>query len=185
MRIALTQRQYEINSIVHDCLDPRWYKFFSPHDVVSIPNVDGMNIRLDSMIDILVITGGGETKSRSRTEHTVFAQAVKRGIPILGVCHGAFFINYLYDGINAPLEGHREVEHLIFMGEQVFEVNSYHDMGIYELGEDLKPTAFTKNNEIEAFKHKELPIWGILWHPERMKNPVLPPLFLKILREGQ
>jgi gamma-glutamyl-gamma-aminobutyrate hydrolase PuuD len=27
---------------------------------------------------------------------------------------------------------------------------------------------------IEAFKHQALPIYGIVWHPERMDVPVLP-----------
>lgn len=181
MKIAITQRPYEIKGITHDCLDPKWYDLLAPHEVVAVPNVK--NIELSESIDMFILTGGENTVSRKDVETMCVAHAIKHNKPILGVCHGAFFLNYLYNGINAPIEGHRNGEHPIYLGGQLFMVNSYHDMGIYELGPELKATAFTKENQIEAFKHKELPIWGIVWHPERMKIPVLPPLFLKLLQE--
>jgi len=184
MRIALTQRQMEIKGIVHDCLDPEWYRLFSPHEVVPIPNPKNMDIELDPSIDMLVITGGGETKERTRTELSAFNQARKRNLPILGICHGALFLNYLFDGVNGPVEGHRGTEHTILMrNATVYKVNSFHDMGIFELGKRLHPSAITVDNQVEAFKHYDYPIWGVLWHPERQKHPVLPPLFVELLNE--
>ena len=43
-----------------------------------------------------------------------------------------------------------------------------------DLADCLEPIAFDDNGVVEAFKHKELPQWGIVWHPERMVTPVLP-----------
>jgi putative glutamine amidotransferase len=59
------------------------------------------------------------------------------------------------------------------MEGKTFIVNSYHDMGIYLIGDDIEVIA-ESNDGIEAFKHISLPHWGIVWHPERMDNPVLP-----------
>lgn len=186
MRIALTQRQTEINGIVHDCLDPNWYRLFSPHEVVPIPNPKGMAIELDNSIDMLVITGGDETRDRALSELSVFKQARKRNLPILGICHGALFLNYLFDGVNGPVEGHRGKDHTILMRNGiVYNVNSFHDAGIFELGKRLWPSAITKDKQVEAFKHMDHDIWGVLWHPERMKNPVLPPLVAKLLKENE
>ena len=50
------------------------------------------------------------------------------------------------------------------------EVNSYHRNIIEKefLGTNLQPFAISTNdNTIEGFFHKDLPIIGVMWHPER------------------
>ena len=49
-------------------------------------------------------------------------------------------------------------------------VNSFHNNIIREkdLGKELESFAITKDdNTIEGFRHKSLPILGVMWHPER------------------
>ena len=46
---------------------------------------------------------------------------------------------------------------------------------------DFIAIAYDSEGNPEAFKHKTLPIYGMLWHPERMENPVLPPEVKKLL----
>ena len=171
MKIAITQRQTEINGFVHDCLDPNWYSLLKDHELIIVPNL--INIDLDIDVDMLIISGGNHTEARYKTELVVCDWAMRNAIPILGVCHGAFFLNYAFKGIDAKVEGHRGKDHAVIMEGQEYIVNSYHDICIYELGKDLTPIART-DAHVEAFKHKDLPIWGIVWHPERMENPVLP-----------
>ena len=171
MKIAITQRQTEINGFVHDCLDPNWYSLLKGHELIIVPNL--INIDLDIDVDMLIISGGNHTEARYKTELVVCDWAMRNAIPILGVCHGAFFLNYAFKGIDAKVEGHRGKDHAVIMEGQEYIVNSYHDICIYELGKDLTPIART-DAHVEAFKHKDLPIWGIVWHPERMENPVLP-----------
>jgi putative glutamine amidotransferase len=171
MKIAITQRQIEINGFMHDCLDPNWYRLFKGHELIIIPNL--INIDLDIDLDMLVVSGGNHSEARYKTELMVCDWAMRNGIPILGVCHGAFFLNYAFKGIDAEIKDHRNVEHTIIMEDQEYIVNSYHDVCIYELGKDLTPIAWT-GDHVEAFKHKDLPIWGIVWHPERMDDPILP-----------
>ena len=60
-------------------------------------------------------------------------------------------------------------------------VNSFHTVGIASLAEELVAIAMDREYNIEAFKHKEKRIWGVVWHPERMENPVLPPEVKKLL----
>jgi putative glutamine amidotransferase len=171
MKIAITQRQIEINECIHDCLDPNWYKLLKGHELIIIPNL--IHIDLDIDIDMLIISGGGHTTARYKTELLVCDWAMRTGVPILGVCHGAFFLNYAFKGIDAEIKHHRKIEHTITMEGQEYIVNSYHDVCIFELGKDLTPVAWA-GDHVEAFKHKDLPIWGIVWHPERMADPVLP-----------
>ena len=60
------------------------------------------------------------------------------------------------------------------MGEKIYTVNSYHTQMIEKLPEDFVPLAEDKDGNVEAFRHNEFPVFGILWHPERMSDPVLP-----------
>jgi putative glutamine amidotransferase len=52
-------------------------------------------------------------------------------------------------------------------------VNSYHSGCIFKLGSDLDAFAWA-DDFVEGFKHHTLPIWGLVWHPERMERPIIP-----------
>jgi gamma-glutamyl-gamma-aminobutyrate hydrolase PuuD len=177
MKIAITQRQVEINGFVYDCLEQGWYNFFLDHEVIPVPNLS--NIGLD--VDMLVISGGETTEDRYQTEVACAAWALENDLPILGVCHGAFLLNYLFTGINAKeLKGHHNTYHKIQMEDEDHLVNSYHHMSITELGFDLEPIAYC-GDLIEGFKHTQRDIWGLVWHPERMEDPVLPSDLRKLI----
>ena len=60
-------------------------------------------------------------------------------------------------------------------------VRCYHAQAIKELGKDMTAIAHDDKGNIEAFKHNKHPIYGVVWHPERMKNPVLPTEVKKLL----
>lgn len=170
MKIAISQRQIEINGIVYDCLEQGWYHLFVNHEIIPLPNLS--NIAID--VDMLVLSGGENTEDRYQTEVACSLWAIENDIPILGVCHGAFLLNYLHSGINAKdIKNHHNTEHEIRMEGKTYTVNSYHHMAIDELGIDLDPIAHC-DAMVEGFKHRNRDIWGLVWHPERMDVPVLP-----------
>jgi putative glutamine amidotransferase len=169
MKIGISQRQVEINGFVYDCLEQGWYEFFLGHELIPIPNLN--NIGLD--VDMLVLSGGETTEDRYQTEVACTAWAIENDVPILGVCHGAFLLNFLYSGTNVKTLGHQNTKHTVHMEGQEYIVNSYHSMMIQELGIGLDVIAHC-DAVVEAFKHTQLPVWGIVWHPERMDDPVLP-----------
>lgn len=171
MNIGITQTQMERNGVVYDCLDPRWYSFFYPHSVMPLPNITDISVDHD----LLVISGGDHSYDRNITEMERWNECILNNIPIIGICHGAFFLNYMHDGINQEIKEHKNTEHKIIMNGDVHVVNSYHTTGIFELGEDLEPIAVCEEDgSIEAFKHRSRDIWGLVWHPERMVDPILP-----------
>lgn len=176
MKIAITQRQLSINGITYDCLEQGWYRLLSSHEVIAIPNL--VNIDLDA--DMLILSGGNSSKDRYETEMFCCEWAKERNIPTLGVCHGAFFLNFLYGGMNGDIDGHQNTTHDIIMENSTVEVNSYHQMAITELAPDLEALAYS-SDRVEGFRHCSLPIWGLVWHPERMKVPVLPNALREIL----
>ena len=49
-------------------------------------------------------------------------------------------------------------------------LNSYHNFAITKLGKKLIKIACAEDGSIEAFKHFDKRILGIMWHPERYKK---------------
>ena len=169
MKIGITQRQVVINDIVYDCLEQGWFYMLSDHELIVLPNL----INIDVDIDLLILSGGNDSEARYQTELFCCTWALERNIPIIGICHGAFFLNELNNGTNSTIEGHHNTTHDIIMENQTYTVNSYHTTSIEELGNELEPIAWA-GEYIEAFKHKTKSIWGLVWHPERMDILVLP-----------
>lgn len=170
MKIALTQRPFTIRGIEYDCLEHGWYRLLTKHDLVPIPNVATF---YPPGIDFLILTGGNSSPARDQVERSLTSWAMAHEIPIIGVCHGAFFLNEYFGGSNGTIDGHKNTVHLIEMHGQEYEVNSFHGLSISNLAKNLNVLA-TCVDDIEAFKHENKQIWGIIWHPERMDVPILP-----------
>jgi gamma-glutamyl-gamma-aminobutyrate hydrolase PuuD len=170
MNIAISQRELTIRGTAYDCLERGWYRLFEGDTIMPIPNLGTCTLNKP---DMLVISGGDPSEIREQTERECFEYALSENIPMLGVCHGAFFLNRMYCGVNGGVNGHQGTEHDVILEGNTYTVNSYHGVAIKELGNNLTPIAWA-DKHIEAFKHNELPIWGLVWHPERMGEPVLP-----------
>ena len=176
MNIAITQRELDIRGWTYDCIQQCWYDFLAHHTLWAIPNKSHFTL---AEADCLILGGGNSSDRRDRTESIAVQLFADK--PIIGVCHGAFFLNTFYGGVNTSIEGHQGTDHSIKMEFKTYQVNSYHSIGIETLADCLEPIAFDNNGNIEAFKHKERPQWGIVWHPERMETPVLPQAVGKLL----
>ena len=107
-------------------------------------------------------------------------QVIKRfgnKIPILGVCLGHQCMAEVFGGkiISARKLMHGKTstihhkKHGIFKGiPSPFEATRYHSLIVEKksLPKVLNITAWTKDNEIMSLKHKNLPLWGVQFHPE-------------------
>jgi gamma-glutamyl-gamma-aminobutyrate hydrolase PuuD len=172
-------REFKIppNNFTFDCLERSWYNFLGNHQLIPHANTKIIDETID--FDCLILTGGADTVARHITENNLFLHAIKNKKPIVGFCHGAFVVNELSGGTNDAIkeriEYHTLSEHEITMEGKTFRVNSYHGQTITKLGPQMIPLAMCDaDNTIEAFKHHTLPIFGVVWHPERMILPVVP-----------
>jgi len=98
-------------------------------------------------------------------------------IPILGVCLGHQCIAEAFGGKVVPARKlmHGKTSMIyhakrgIFKGiANPFEATRYHSLIVQKksLPSSLQVTAWTKDKEIMALKHRRLQVWGVQFHPE-------------------
>ena len=128
------------------------------------------------------IEGHARKESFESELYTVFKSA---GKPILGICDGHQKINCEQGGtLDLNLAERYHVTHFLTAHKIKTEpnsllhevwgdepiVNSYHGFAIDKLGNDLKITARSLDGVPEALEHVSLPIYGLQFHPERMRG---------------
>ena len=113
---------------------------------------------------------------------------IKKCVPVLGICKGIQVINvgfggtlyqdmptaqlHSYDGCDKYHDTTIEKGSWLhgLYGERAI-VNSAHHQAICELGSDLCAIQRCSQDDcIEAIVHRELPILGVQWHPERIDS---------------
>jgi N5-(cytidine 5'-diphosphoramidyl)-L-glutamine hydrolase len=173
MRIGISQREETIgrSGHLHDCLGQNWYSLLKGHNIIPIPNVDSYR---NYDFDMLILSAGNDSSNRFKTERAVYSYALEKGIPVLGVCHGALFLARMIGAETKPVEGHIGNEHLVKLDGRNVVVNSYHELTISKLPDEYEAIATDFDGNIEGFKHKSLPIFGILWHPDKQEVAMLP-----------
>jgi gamma-glutamyl-gamma-aminobutyrate hydrolase PuuD len=134
------------------------------------------------------VTDGREVSLlRDTTEGRLVEAALEHGWPVLGICRGMQFINVYFGGalvqdipsqVGAAVD-HDESEHPVavidpviagWLGAQTFDVNTHHHQAV--LADRLAPdlVAFARSEPdgvIEGVYHRQRPVLGVQWHPER------------------
>jgi gamma-glutamyl-gamma-aminobutyrate hydrolase PuuD len=181
-RILISQRcdAVEGRDEVRDCLDVRWAKILFDLNFIPLPvcselaNEVGYIEQLKP--DGILLSGGndlGQAPKRDQLERQLLDYAIAKHLPVLGVCRGMQMLNRYFGGSLVDVAGHEATRHVL-EGEWAKksgyqQVNSYHNQGVVTktLAEPLTGLASTQDGVIKALKHFSLPLFGIMWHPER------------------
>lgn len=183
MNIAITQRIDHIDEIseTRDCLDQKLNLFVkvAGHIPVPLPNLilntsNNLNMWIKNLnIGGFILSGGenyNENSERDFLEFNLITYALENNIPLLGICRGMQIISKKYGANLKKIPNHVAVNHQV-SGDINEIVNSYHNYSIDSCPKEFKSIAIcNKDKEIEAIKHKKLPIEGWMWHPEREKK---------------
>jgi putative glutamine amidotransferase len=133
---------------------------------------------------------------RTKSERAIYARAVERGLPMLGVCGGMQLMNVERGGTlwqdlhtqapsdvpheqdNSKAEAGHDVEVAAgtklaaAVGAGTLGVNSTHHQAVRSVGDGLVETAVAPDGIVEAFEDPSLPFFvGVQWHPEAMADP--------------
>lgn len=164
--------------------------------------------QLQHEYDGVVITGGHDVEpvlyatepevepkydsARDAFEMKIIKDALKRNLPLLGICRGAQLLNVACGGtLFQQLHLHRvktsnrwtifplktlyksdasEVGNsllLSIMGSKPSKINSLHNQGIDKVGENLIVTGKDADNIVQAIEAPAIPfVLGVQWHPE-------------------
>lgn len=123
-------------------------------------------------------------EERDARELELIALFKETGRPILGICRGIQVINVAFGGsLHQDIPGHAaspdgdachgtrtaDPELKALYGER-FTVNSAHHQSVARLGDGLRAVQWADDGTVEAVRHERLPVFGVQWHPERMRS---------------
>lgn len=179
-----------------DALARDWPRFlgkvFPGESLLYLPNIGAEVTEFATApgIGALLFSGGedwGLVPARDATEAALFAWAQRMVLPVFGVCRGAQVINRLMGGRLGDCTGHIATRHPVDLprpvtGSPRHEVNSFHGGAIRAdgLAPGLTAFAVAPDGTVEGFIGAAGRIIGVMWHPEREKEPA--PLDMALLR---
>ncbi len=145
------------------------------NDEASVPE-------LEAMKPSRVVISPGPCTPREAGVSIDAVQRLGASVPLLGVCLGHQAIGEAFGGktVRAARVMHGKTTRIRHTGEGIFqdlpvplEVTRYHSLvtDTAALPSTLVPVAWSPGTnegeeEIQAVRHRELPIWGVQFHPE-------------------
>ncbi len=127
-----------------------------------------------------IIFSGGPHSVYEKDAPKINLDIEKLGVPLLGICYGLQLINFMLGGKVSPAKNREYGFEKIFIEKNISENNPLfsiknieenivwmsHGDEVTELSAKLVIDSKTRNNVISSFHHKELPIFGVQFHPE-------------------
>jgi putative glutamine amidotransferase len=131
--------------------------------------------------------------ARDAMEMRLIDEAVRRRLPVLGICRGEQLLNVyfggsLYQDVSGFYCEDPETRSILprkrvivaedtklrdLLGPHPRRVNALHRQAIHRLGAGLRVAARDRNGIVQAIEHESLPfLLGVQWHPEYL--PQLP-----------
>jgi putative glutamine amidotransferase len=136
---------------------------------------------------LLTTKTSGTNSARDELETALIAQALERGLPLMGICRGMQLINVvaggsLYQNIEGYYEEYPAIRSVLprkrveliegtrlrqIAGKDELQVNALHSQAIDRLGAQLRICAVEPNGIVQAIEAAgDGLVIGVQWHPE-------------------
>ncbi len=149
--------------------------------VVEVRRNDALSVddALAMQPEAIVLSPGPCTPNEAGICLDMIAAAAARRLPLLGVCLGHQAIGQAFGGkvVRAPTPVHGKVWEISHSGTDIFaglpsplRATRYHSLVVEDLPEVLIPTARTSDGLVMGMAHRDLPIWGVQFHPESIAS---------------
>jgi len=166
------------------CIDIRLinflkYCFINPK--IFIINDSSLNLK---NINLLIISGGNDIYNlekkkknliRNQLDKKVLNNAIKKKIPVLGICYGAQFIAHYFNNKVYKKWGHaRKINKILikdksYLNKNFIKVKCFHNYAINN-HKKFDLIGISEDKTMEFYKIKNKKIYGMMWHPERDLN---------------
>lgn len=181
--IWVTQRVVREQSYneVRDALDQQWVKLLKAagYFVQLVPNnLEWLEQAMTSQLlcDGVLFTGGndlvcvgGDAIERDEVERQLLSYALKKHIPVLGVCRGMQLIATEFGSQLEAVENQVQRVQTNMIDGQQRVVNSFHRWALVDAPNDFRVFAWSEDAKvIKGIQHLSQPIYGVMWHPERI-----------------
>ncbi len=131
--------------------------------------------------DAILLSPGPCTPNEAGICLPLIGAAAAARVPLMGVCLGHQAIGQAFGGtvIRAPEPVHGKVWDVhhrntdLFAGlPDPFRATRYHSLVVRreDLPPELEATAWTEDGLIMGLAHRELPVWGVQFHPESIAS---------------
>jgi hypothetical protein len=177
MKIGLSMEMTrKLRDTWHAAINYEWYDFLAGHDIVPL-SCHG-NMPQTDEFDLIILAGGNDMFGiktwrdnhypiRDHYEHSLIQQCLLTKTPVVGICRGAHFINYVMGGtyklMNDPYDN-------VLVELPKFEVTCHHTIQNDILAPGFEVLQQNKNGIIELAVNKSQRMLGVGWHPEREVN---------------
>lgn len=177
--VGISQRSLPPNEFGEHryALDVRWSELLSSCGLTAVPLPNVPELAVSTMEAVgargLVLSGGDDLAAyggpfplRDETERQLLGWAMRRRLPVLGVCRGMQLLVDVFGGELSPVDGHVATRHDVAGDRGTRTVNSFHRLAVRSVPSPLAATA-SCGDVVEAVRHTDADVVGVMWHPER------------------
>ena len=173
----------------HAAINHEWYNILDGHEIVPI-SCHGLMPNTDEF-DLIILAGGNDMPGiitwrnnhypiRDEFEKNLVQQCLLTNTPVVGICRGAHFINWVSGGTHKLMDTPYDN---VKVQLPKFEVTCHHSIRIDTLAPNFEILQQDNNGVVELALNKSQRMLGIGWHPEREVNSHTREYILQLIKE--